>query len=365
MNLRKLTAPCLRTALLASLCIGLALPAASQSLDDLSFGESGEFSAISWNLEWFPKNGQSTLDSVAAAILALDADVYALQEISDTAQFMDWAETLEGYEGLHAVGWFGGLTYLVKSSTVQVDNLYEILSTSEFWSPLPRSPLILEIHFDGQPLVLINNHFKCCGDGNLDLNDDGDEETRRWIASNLLKEQLDENYADIPVLLMGDLNDVLTDPASDNVFQAFLDDPEHYTFADMELAQGPSAGWSFPNWPSHIDHLLVNHFWDSPYADYTVLTIAIEDHLEGGWWAYDENMSDHRPVGIRGILVLDLDELHNTRGASNCKTWSDKCIDATGRRVDCRQPRGLVFQQCETTPKYRCVLGGILLGHSE
>ena len=31
-------------------------------------------------------------------------------------------------------------------------------------------------------------------DANLNLNDEGDEETRRYIASNLLKEYIDDNF---------------------------------------------------------------------------------------------------------------------------------------------------------------------------
>ena len=35
---------------------------------------------------------------------------------------------------------------------------------------------------------MINNHFKCCGDGELDLNDTSDEEYRRLISNQLLEE---------------------------------------------------------------------------------------------------------------------------------------------------------------------------------
>ena len=39
---------------------------------------------MTWNIEWFPKNGQTTVDSVSTIIQALDMDLYAFQEISDT-----------------------------------------------------------------------------------------------------------------------------------------------------------------------------------------------------------------------------------------------------------------------------------------
>ena len=43
--------------------------------------------------------------------------------------------------------------------------------------------------------ILINNHFKCCGDGSIDLNDDYDEETRRLEATDLLKLYIDNNLS--------------------------------------------------------------------------------------------------------------------------------------------------------------------------
>ena len=56
--------------------------AGAQSLQDLSFGTDTTFEVVTWNLEDYPKNGTKTIDSVAIAIMALDADIYALQEIN-------------------------------------------------------------------------------------------------------------------------------------------------------------------------------------------------------------------------------------------------------------------------------------------
>ena len=56
----------------------------AQSLEDLHFGTDSTFEVVSWNIEWFPKNGQVTADSVKTIIQSLAADVYALQEIDDT-----------------------------------------------------------------------------------------------------------------------------------------------------------------------------------------------------------------------------------------------------------------------------------------
>ena len=38
------------------------------------------------------------------------------------------------------------------------------------------------------------------------------------------------------MVLVGDLNDELTDPVADNVFQMFLDLPDSYRFADWDVA---------------------------------------------------------------------------------------------------------------------------------
>ncbi|MEZ7977475.1 MAG: hypothetical protein QMB89_02820, partial [Flavobacteriales bacterium] len=61
--------------------------AEAQTLDDLSFGTPDALEIATWNIEWFPKNGQTTVDYVSEIIENLDLDVYAIQEIDDTTVF--------------------------------------------------------------------------------------------------------------------------------------------------------------------------------------------------------------------------------------------------------------------------------------
>ena len=37
----------------------------------------------------------------------------------------------------------------------------------------------------------------------------------------------------------------------------FVDDNMNYLFTDMPIAQGNISEWSYPNWPSHLDHILI------------------------------------------------------------------------------------------------------------
>ena len=59
------------------------LRADSQDLSDLAFGTSNNLDLITWNLQTFAKDDQTTIDSLTTAIIALDVDVIAIQEISN------------------------------------------------------------------------------------------------------------------------------------------------------------------------------------------------------------------------------------------------------------------------------------------
>jgi len=273
----------------------------AQSIEDLSFGTDSTFEVMTWNIEWMPKNGQTTVEYLVEIIEALDVDLLAIQEVDNISVFEQMLESLDAYEGYLESGYFAGLAYIYKPATIQINDIYEIYTTSPYWSPFPRSPMLMDMNFMNERIVVINNHFKCCGNGILEISDSGDEETRRYIASDLLKEYIDTNLPDENTIVLGDLNDIISDDEENNVFQMFLDDNENYLFADYEIALGSEAEWSYPTWPSHIDHMLItNELFDEFESTGSVIqTIKIDQYLGGGWSEYDENVSDHRPVALK------------------------------------------------------------------
>ena len=296
--------------MLVSILFGVNIIIFSQDLEDLSFGDDNSLDIATWNIEWFPKNGQATVEYVTQILQQLDLDILAMQELDNKDMFDQMFNELTNYTGYYESAWFAGLAYIYKPDVVQINNIYEIYTTSPYWSAFPRSPMVMDMSFMGENYFIINNHFKCCGDGNLNLNDDGDEETRRYIANILLKEYIDNNFPTSNVIVLGDLNDELTDFSNNNVFQMFIDDTENYIFADIAIAEGSSSEWSFPNWPSHLDHILItNELFNDEISTNTVM---IDHSLNGGLSTYDYYISDHRPVAIKfifdyvGFKIIDL-----------------------------------------------------------
>ena len=271
----------------------------SQSV--LTFGTDSTFELMTWNLENFPKNGQTTIEQVSQLIWDIDVDVIAVQEVSNINAFDDMVNYLQGYEGYLESDWFGGLAYIYKTSVVQINDMYEIYTASPYWSAFPRAPMVMDFNFKNERIIVINNHFKCCGDGYLNMNDEDDEEYRRYQASKLLKQYIDNNWPDENVIVTGDLNDDIAEPNINNVFQLIISEPENYRFSDMEIANGPATDWSYPTWPSHLDHILItNELFDNlARPESAVSTILIDDVMPGGWDQYEEEISDHRPVALR------------------------------------------------------------------
>lgn len=281
------------------LCAFLTGTVQAQNFDDLNFGTDSTLDVITWNIEHFPKNGQTTMDYVAEIILALDVDVVAMQEIEDVDEFYDFIDDLDGYDGFNGNHEYAKLGYIYKTSEIEVNEIYEVLTNNP--RAFPRPPLVMELTYQGEDVVIYNNHFKCCGNGSMDESDEWDQETRRRDASNTLALNINFNFPNTPVIMLGDLNDILTDSPNNNVFNVYLDDPENYLFADMFIAEVNNDNWSYPSWPSHLDHILITNeiFEEDAAFDYVCDIIKLDDYMSGGLNAYDNNISDHRPVGIK------------------------------------------------------------------
>ena len=284
----------------------------AQDLEDLSFGDDNSLDIATWNIEWFPKNDQITINYVTEIINLLDLDILAIQEVDDTTMFDQMLDALPTFTGYYESSWFAGLAYIYKTGSVEINDIYEIYTTSPYWNAFPRSPMVMDINFRGENYFIINNHFKCCGDGIINFDDTSDEENRRYTAINLIKEYIDNNLSDNNVIVLGDLNDNIAEAPPNNVFQDILNDSTHYRFADLEIAQGNSSEWSFPTWPSHLDHILITNELFNGLNNTEVQTIKIDEYLNSGWNEYDQNISDHRPVAIKFsinfILSYDIND---------------------------------------------------------
>ena len=249
---------------------------------------------MTWNIESFPKTNQ-TIGYVTQIINSLDVDIIALQEIEDTASLSELANSLDGNwaDYRSSDGNYKELSYLINTDKISINNFSnpeEIdMSSDDSYNFAYRPPYILEFNYNNQDIILINIHFKCC---------DGSEQ-RRADASYYLDDYISNNLYSDNVIVLGDFNDSLID--DENVFDVFLNKPQEYTFADYPMAQQNNewAYWSFPTWPSHIDHILIsNELFDEYQNEESACYTLLVDQNFSNYASYDESVSDHRPVII-------------------------------------------------------------------
>ena len=253
--------------------------------EKIQFGSRESLDIVTWNLENFPKNDLQTVNEVIELIAIIDADIIALQEIKNISFFNEVLNNLDDYSGYLASSSrsFLNLAYIYKSD-LNTDTPYEILNYNK--EIFPRAPLVMSLQENGNLITIINNHLKCCNDGI----------ERRKRAMDLLYMHVTENYNNQKIIILGDLNDALTD-TTNNIFIQFLNDSTNFQFSDYEIALGSQSYWSYPSWPSHIDHILISNplFLDVIETK----TIKLEDKYNNGWIEYEKLISDHRPLGIR------------------------------------------------------------------
>ena len=253
----------------------------------IQHGTESTLDIVTWNIEHFPKNNL-TVNYLAELIDSMNVDIIAMQEIwGDGASnsFDNLKNQLDGWNGYRKSS---GLAYLYKIEIV-INDIYEINNLNE----IIRTPYLLSINWNGQDIYIINNHFKAFGGA--------ENEAERKIASEKIENYIKEYLEDLNVIVLGDLNDELNDEESVNVFQNFIIDSTNYKFVDMDIAYSSSSNWSYPSWPSHLDHILINKelFDEFTNEGSSVQTIRVEEYFDNSWTEYKNYISDHRPVGLR------------------------------------------------------------------
>lgn len=255
-------------------------------------GTASTIDIVTFNVEGFPKAGYTSVTALSALVKAIDPDIVALQEVVSEADFNRMVKLMSGWTGyfypVNNDEW--NLAYLIKDSEMEViPGTARTLFHDDYYA-FHRPPFEIMVSHkpSGRELLLINLHLKCCGGT--------DNENRRRSASQKLKEYLDEQRAGDAVVMLGDYNDEIASVSpEENPFLNFIIDASSYTFADMKIATGSQLWWSYPSWPSHIDHILVTNELSAD-IDTTVVIKASPCYPD-----YGEVLSDHRPVAIRII----------------------------------------------------------------
>jgi endonuclease/exonuclease/phosphatase family metal-dependent hydrolase len=252
-------------------------------------GSPSRFEIVTFNLQGFPKAGSPTILAVRDIIRVLDPDVIALQEMTNKSDFDNLLHELPGWDGrfypINNDEW--NLAYLFKTSEVTIDDskTKTILGPDDY--AFPRAPFEIFIRHKTLNIsaYLINIHLKCCGGS--------ENEERRRDASEKLDSYITVSHPDDPVIILGDFNDEIGGNSSaENVFYNFISSPQEYLFADMGIAKGSLLWWSYPAYPSHIDHFLVTN------ELFTNIDTVMVIKPEPCYPDYFNNISDHRPVEL-------------------------------------------------------------------
>ncbi len=253
-------------------------------------GTPASLDIATFNLEGFPKEGYTSVAAVASLIKALDPDVVALQEMASEADFNRLLQLLKGWKGQYYLknnaDW--NLAWLCKNAETEIVTASARLLFEGESRAFPRPPFEIEIRHKplGLELLLINLHLKCCGGA--------ENENSRRSASEMLKGYLDSERSGDRVVVLGDFNDEIgSSQAGENPFLNFVDDPAGYLFADMAIARGSALWWSYPSYPSHIDHILVTNELFS-LVDTVMVVKAGPCYPD-----YEAHISDHRPVVVK------------------------------------------------------------------
>lgn len=266
-------------------------------------GTEATFDIASWNVQNFGSGSGAATEraNVAAVIRGAEIDVWALQEVVDTRDFVDLLDDLrgDGYNGVLGPDPGGGgqrLAYVYDEDVVTLIAARTLpgFNSFDFAGRLPYE-FRASVTLDGETrsIRLINIHAKCCSD-DASYN-------RRVNAANALKEYLDPlEDQGLAVVLLGDYNDRLNQSISGGLspYRPFYVREDEYTFATRDLDPDGVTFCSNNSCTSGspIDHIL---FTSALSAEYEVGSGETYDELVAAIPNYRSTTADHLPVLAR------------------------------------------------------------------
>ncbi|HEY8917130.1 MAG TPA: Ig-like domain-containing protein [Chitinophaga sp.] len=281
---------------------------------------------VNWNIEWFgspaqnPANDSLQQANVTTILQKLNADVFALAEVVDTARFKQVVSQLPGYS--YVLSDFGSyadnvndpdyvsaqkLAFVYKTSVVRSLRTYGVLrqggSDSAYynWSS-GRFPYLMEavanLNGDSARINFVLLHAKA----NTGSASEKIEAYYRRKRGNIeLKDSLDTQYPYSNILMLGDFNDALnktitTELAPDTTtsYINFVTDTADYDPLTLPLSlAGQQSTVSFP---TVIDNVIASNEMGQAYLPGSAMVFTQAAQLVS---SYSSTTTDHYPVITR------------------------------------------------------------------
>lgn len=265
-----------------------------QPQSPLRIGSGQTFEIATWNIRNFPYDSR-TAQRVANLIADMDIDLVAVQEIADVTAFEQMLAGLPSHHGVLSTHEYGPGDYqktgfIYRSNMIQIGEVQSLFENDSY--AFPRPPLQARFGVTGpggatMTFAVITLHLKA---------DSGEEnEARRREACQKLKTHVDGMLAagiETEIFIVGDYNDLLSDPPDDNVYTVFLDDGQNYDFLSQQIED--DGEYSFIPSSSLLDQVLITADLQDDYAGGRILAAPLD--LQITEYNYRQEISDHRPV---------------------------------------------------------------------
>lgn len=305
------------------------------SLSGNTFDTNNTLEVVNWNIEWFgaTSNGPSNKAQQAANVKTifgnLNADIYGLSEVVDTALFRNSTlpagynvifsdfgsyaddKNHSGYpqaqklafmyrtDIIKPVQWFGVLrdTYYPSNLTNNGTN-----SPYKNWSS-GRFPFLMEakvlVNGTEETVYFIEIHAKANTGDAAAQNDSYD---RRKGGALQLKQYIDANLAGKKVIILGDFNDVLNSdktiapkPAGTGTsYSDFTNEPANYFPVTLPLSLAGKR--STAGFATVIDNVIINKNLNDNYLSNSA---EVLDQVTSLVTSYSSTTTDHYPIQTR------------------------------------------------------------------
>ncbi|WP_031425283.1 endonuclease/exonuclease/phosphatase family protein [Flavimarina sp. Hel_I_48] len=293
------------------------------------------FDVAAWNIEWFGDEGNSPAagnplsdpiqrDSVLTVLKGIDADVFAVEEISDDVLFAELVSLLPGYDYIlsDAVSYpdgtppFQKVGFIYKTETVTPIKTQALLATihpyynggdasalvnypaeADRFYASGRLPFLMTanvtINGNSQEIDLIALHARA----NSGTSAQNRYDMRKYDVE-VLKDSLDVQFADRKVILMGDYNDDVDETVADGInttvssYVEYVNDAANYSVVTSVLSDEGKRSYVFRE--NMIDHILITDELFDTYLEGSA-TVNYEYYDAD----YTQTASDHFPVSAR------------------------------------------------------------------